>query len=265
MIYKYKLKRHIKISRVITFCVSLLFLISCGIPLSFNFDGKDSYYNFVTSEIDENTYKTTLTFEIDDFFVLNNSPSLCYFYSIYSPEKTGISETTYINQLKSLFKKTYAELPGRQITTNKDDKFVLNEEYSNSKLKLYKFTYNDLEQNPTNYLSSIKNLIYNKKYVADFTLQKNTAGGTSFTLKETNETEDTYFNGTDNIELKRFNNDKFISSAITDEDYDYIFSTDEELQEASDFKVIVFCAMSVEGDFSNIFWTDLHKINIFDL
>lgn len=265
--------RHIFNSRAIILYVSFFLIISCGIPTNIYLkegitnEAGVSYYQFSLQAEDTDSYITTLTFNlVDDSLVVENTPSICYFYSIYPSNLTNFSESNFSSQIISSFNSTYSQLPGRRLDTSQTDSSVISVDYNDFNIKLYKFTYNDLDQEPLSYLATIKSLTYNSEYQANFKIKQiKTSNQSTFNFEEYNSSffkTNPYLNSS-NLELKRFNTKEFKASSIDEEDYDYIYS--ETVNNDTSYKVIVFAALTVEGQFSNIFWTNLHKVGSFDL
>lgn len=268
---KHKYLRHIFNSRAIIFYVSFFMLVSCGIPTNIylkegitNEEGV-SYYQFSLPTEDTDSYITTLTFNlVDDSFVVEGTPSICYFYSIFPSDLSGLTEASYSSKIITQFNSIYASLPGRRLDSNQSDSSVLNIDYNNNKIKLFKFNYNDTEQKALSYLTTIKSLNYNQEYEVKFKIQNLNNG--KFNFEEYNsslfESLDSTGNTieTENITLARYNNNPFKTSSIDDDDSDYTI-----ISNSNYYKVIVFAALTVEGQFSNIFWTNLHKVGSFDL
>ncbi len=269
------LKRHIKLSRAITCFVSLFFLISCGIPtLLYLHDGKitdGSYYDF-SSEPNANKteFDTTLSFNIYNSETVNysydfeDSPSLCYFYAV--------CPTDVDPGIVSAFNSKYVTTPySKRLDTNQEDgnPYVLSVKSGEYNVKLYKFKFNKkLDQLPQNYL--LKTNLYDdsNQFGVDqsalFNLSFNELNK-NFELTET--TSVPIFVSSDSsqtdIILTRYNNDNFINSGISESDLDYIVNDEGAI--SSNYKVIVYVAMSIEGNFSNLVWSHLHEIGEIEL
>ncbi len=251
--------------------MSFFMLVSCGIPTNIylkegitNEEGV-SYYQFSSQAEDTDSYITTLTFDlVDDSLVVEDTPSICYFYSIFPSDLSSLSESSYSSKIITQFNSIYTSLPGRRLDSNQSDSSVLNIDYNNNKIKLFKFNYNGNEQMALSYLTTIKSLNYNQEYEVKFKIQNLNNG--EFNFEEFNsslfETHDSTGNisETENIALLRYNNNPFKTSSIDDDDSDYTI-----ISNTNSYKVIVFAAFTVEGQFSNIFWTNLHKVGSFDL
>lgn len=291
MIYRYILKkRHIKFSRVVTICVSLLFIVSCGIPTNLYMydeemeDESASYYIFDNpddSDSDSDVITTTITFNIDSAYQTEDSPSICYFYSIYSASMLDdITDNTYASKITPSFKSTYSDLPGRYLA---NDPEVLSVSYLDGEIKLFKFTYDDLDQDVPYYLATIDgSMEYDEDVTATFSITQVTDSDNNIYFDFT-ETSNIYYylNSSEelasiygtNLTLKRYNGDTFISNdniseLDTDTDYDYVFNDDEDssyYDNYSDYKIAVFAALNVTGEFTNIFWSDLQYLGSFDL
>ncbi len=281
MTNRLNIKRHIKISRVITIYVSLFFLISCGIPTYVSLNNGDigddiSYYSFNNTPIDDYII-TNLEFHLKDpSFVVDDSPSVCYFYSIFPDD--GQSETIYSSDIINKFENTYSTPLGRPLDTSQSDESVINIDKNDYNIKLYKFSYNGFDQKPTTYLATIKGSPY-IEYVSDFKISKTgTPNSITFNFNEESTTTTTTttkfeslvspntFIDTKNLQLKRFNNQEFINTAINaNNDFEYLYLPNDEIIININYKVLVFAALSVEGDFSNIFWSELHKVGSFDI
>jgi len=246
-------------------------IISCGIPTNIYLkegitDEEDvSYYEFASQVEGTDSYITTLTFNlVDDSLVVENTPSICYFYSIFPSDLSGLTEASYSSKILTAFNSTYSSLPGRRLDSSQSDSSVLDIDYNDNKIKLFKFNYNGTEQKALSYLSTIKSLSYDHEYEVKFKIQNLNNGEFNFeennsSLFETHDSSDNIID-TEDLILTRYNNKKFITSSIDDDDSDYSITSN-----TNSYKVIVFAALTVEGQFSNIFWTNLHKVGSFDL
>jgi hypothetical protein len=257
--------------------VSLFFLISCGIPTYVSLNNGDigddiSYYSFNSTPPIDDYITTNLEFHfIDSSFVVDDSPSVCYFYSIFPDD--GQSETIYSSDIINKFENTYSTPLGRPLDTSQSDESVINIDKNDYNIKLYKFSYNDLDQKPTTYLATINALPYDYvTYVSDFKISKiGLANNISFILNEETDNfkskdSSNNFIVSKNLQLKRYNNQLFINSSINaNNDFEYLYLPNDEIIININYKVLVFAALSVEGDFSNIFWSELHKVGSFDI
>lgn len=270
------LKKHATNYRAIICCVLLIFITSCGIPtvLIVN-DGvvsDQSYYEFSSSVDSSTSISTNLKFNlIDDSFQVNQSPSLVFFYSICPT--SIITETTFSNKIETEFNSTYShQYPGRRFNISKDDPYLINVENNSNNYKLYKFTYNELEQLPLEYISTLKSLEYGKDYDVNFQIVFDSINN-NFMLSETTSpkffktlSNNNYIDSEDLILQRAINKENFINSNIEETDLDYLSTNLNDLNNSNTtYKVIVFCAMTIEGDFSNIFWSNLHKVGSFEL
>ncbi|MDC7236568.1 MAG: hypothetical protein PQJ49_02260 [Sphaerochaetaceae bacterium] len=286
---RFKFKRHIIIGRALLVCVSLFIVSACGIPTSIYLDNSIStedgvsYYEFSSSE----TSTTSFSLYIDtDTYQIEDSPSLCYFYAIVDSSDVSPSST-----IISDFESKYSDLPGSRLDTNSSaDPYVLTD--SSDSYKLYKFTYQNktdsdiLDQEYLSYLATLDtsisdNTTYKETGVisADLIISKvdnddsyyftfdlddfesdDSNSSSQFNTKTANEiyesTEDYTYN------LLRYNGAEFIPASDIDEDLDLDY---ELVDSDNNCTVIVFVALTVEGDFTNIFWSDLHEVGTFSL
>jgi hypothetical protein len=297
---RFKFKRHIIIGRALLVCVSLFIISACGIPTSIYLYNEDpdedgvSYYEFSTSDSTDTTdsYTTSFSLYIDtDTYQIEDSPSLCYFYTIIDSDDDS---STISDDLQDEFESKYADLPGSRLDTNSSsDPYVLTD--SSGSYKLYKFTYkndnddNDdsvLDQEYLSYLATLDSLISDnttyeetgvisadliiskvdndESYYFTFNLDNfvsdDSYSSSQFNTKNADEvyesTEDYKYN------LFRYNKDEFITASELDEDDDLDYVVEDS---NTDYTVIVFVALTVEGDFTNIFWSDLHEVGTFSL
>ncbi len=309
MFNRYKFKRHIKIGRALLVCVSLFIVSACGIPTSIYLnngitDEDDvSYYSFDSVKYSStDSYITTLTFNIDDEYVVEDSPSIVYFYSIYTSDIFGLNETTFSTKITDAFESTYTDLPGRRLNTNSDsDPYVLSVSYGSGDIKLYKFSYSEdltdtyYDQDAMSYLTTVDDsesddTVFSStgiEYTVNFNIQKivDSSDSSNFYIdfnqvEEDSSDSENYFSfntlvssgfksSTNTFNLKRFNNDNFIvsdnMSNITETDYDYLFTDIDDFDTSETYSVLIYAALTVEGDFTNIFWSDLHEVGSFDL
>lgn len=276
-ILKYFIK-HTKFYRAIIFCVLILLLASCGIPtalyLSNSESDDSSYYEFNSEKIDDVTYKTTLKLNIiDTDKKVVGTPSICYFYSIY-PENSDISESVFSSTIVSNFNSEYYnKYPGKRLDISVDDPYVLNISKNDNDIKLYKFSYNDEDQLPLSYLATIETFNYNNDYEIEFSINYDDTNKV-FEFNETTSTivfqssVNSSLEDPLNLELKRYlsKNESFINTNIDNTDKDYLYISDiAEINKNSNYEILVFSAMTIEGDFSNIFWTELHPVGSFSL
>ncbi len=272
----HKYIRHIFNSRAIIFYVSFFMLISCGIPTNIYLkngitdEEGVSYYEFSSQVEEPDSFVTTLTFNlVDESLVVEDTPSICYFYSIFPSDLSDLTESSYASKILAAFNSKYSKFPGKPLSISQNDSSVLNIDYNDNKIKLYKFTYDDagIEQTALSYLSTIKSLNYNNEYEVKFKIQNSNDGNFNFENSSLFETHDSAGNiiESDNLILTRFNKDKFKTSSIAEDDSDYLYSDYTIMNNSNSYKVIVFAAFIVQGQFSNIFWSDLHKVGTFDL
>ncbi len=280
-IYLFVNKRTKK-NRALFFCV-LFFLIlsSCGIPTFLSLEegenSETSYYEFNTSDNDDNSKTTNVKFNIvDDITQVVDTPSICYFYAI-CPSNLNISENTFNKSIINGFDNIYShKIPGQRLNISNDDPYVLKKEIDDVDIKLYKFNYkflnqDVLDQKALSYLATAydSNFKYNDVYDANFQISYNSISKQfdlneidSIKIYKTIDDTSSYVEPI-NLSLVRYNDDNFINSEIKSTDLDY--KCIDDVNNSSTYKVYVYAALTVEGEFTNIFWSNLHKVGEFDI
>jgi hypothetical protein len=295
MLKRNKFKRHIIIGRALLVCVSLFIVSACGIPTSiylkneYPYEDSVSYYEFSTSDSTDTTdsYTTSFSLYIDtDTYQIEDSPSLCYFYAIVDSSDVLPSST-----IISDFKSKYSDLPGSRLDPNSSsDPYILPE--SSGSYKLYKFMYekdednNVLDQDYLSYLATLDSLISDNttyeetgvisahliiskvdngdSYYFTFDLDDFESNVSNSSSQFNTKTADEVYESTEDYtyNLLRYNGDEFVPASDIDEDLDLDY---ELVDSDNNCTVIVFVALTVEGDFTNIFWSDLHEVGTFSL
>lgn len=275
-------KKHTKFCRATILCVFLFLFSSCGIPTYlYLLDSESddySYCEFDSTSNSDGSISTNLKFNIDSSYEVDGTPSICYFYAIYpSSISSDVSEKYFSDYIVSEFEDTYSDnYPGQRLDTSSDESYVLIYETNDIDIKLYKFTYDGLEQDALSYLATAYDYDNDSFSYVDwdvnfdisynstdnyFEFTQDDSDTDSFTTKNS---LDNYVD-TENLTLKRYNKSKFITSDISTSDYDYLCTDIDEVNESVDFTVYVYAALTVEGNFTNIVWSDLHEVGSFDL
>ena len=220
-----------------------LFLSSCGIPTVYNFD---SLIDLTFSNDNKTltvTFDNTNADKADAFKTINtsNSPSIIYFYTITSKEHAELVS------LKSEFKKLYVgdNKFGTPIIVPKQDSLF---SVDNGDLKFYVLNKKD-----------------NNIYAPTYSEKLNVALGSVSPTKTTVDIPISYDLSTKILMINSFEYNRFNNTAFSDNTANLTEYYEGSTNSFGDIYLNIYAAVNAIGDFSNIYWTELHEVTSIDL
>ena len=240
-----------------------VFFVSCGMPTIFNISGEYSFQTVGNSNEDSfsSSFKITTT-DSDTIDTLldpsTKGPSLMFFYTISGADDSAYPNTsiynTLITEFSSKIKKepfginnaVYHELIFKTLS---DDKIVRLYEFKG--INDQKFTFPDFVIKG-NSISSVPK-------IDKFTIQAipNTPDTSQYYIRLTVDLDDPNDSFTPaTINLYDFEGGNFLSNPddiSTNSSGQYVFLPDG----ANEIYLNVYCAFTVTGDFTNIYWSNL--------
>lgn len=283
MVRPLQTKRHLLTTLFLVVGVSLLFLVSCGVPNPLTLTNSETVTNtadaqfcYTIEKITENkfevnikSYDPILTTTKNPFGI-QNGPSIILLYSIV-PKDSYITSNLISNFETKYSSKTFPTQISLESNSNSVIPKIKNDD---SEYGLYLFRYKksgeniSYKQNPSFYFCSyndISNMMQSQIYTSSFSLNK-TNDTTSFKISISEVGSAKYNVGSsqdvvNNVELKRFDSDSLefpINNSNDFEDYPTNISSNK--------KIVIFAALNItESNYSNICMSKLVEIASFDI